>query len=448
MVTSLPPVHIALMGIERIVPDMDALSLALSVLPRSATGQKITVYTQLINAPDPDNNPRERHLILVDNGRSNLRGSPLNDALLCIRCGACLNTCPIFREIGGHAYVGQHGQATTYPGPIGSVISPGLFGQSDFGHLAQACTVCGACKEACPANIDLPSMLLRVRANQRSGEQISMPIRGGLHIFRWFATNPWRFRLAQKLAALFSRIMSPKNNWMRLPSFTGWGYAKDFPRPAAKPFRVRFHSHQHTKQQSGEIQEPYHPQPQTVENLAPISKPELPADQRTLTEQFKDELFALDGTLIHCTAENLTTNILEFLGSQNITTITACEDSALPSGLANGLRQAGINIKHGLQPDVQVGLTGALAGVAETGTLAIPVSPGCPQETSLLPQIHLAVLYANKIYKNLAQILALREVQLASSTALISGPSRTADIEMTLTLGMHGPGQLIVFCID
>jgi L-lactate dehydrogenase complex protein LldF len=167
MVTTLPPVHIALMGIERLVPTLDDLALFLSLLPRSATGQKLSVYTSLIHSPkrltDQDG-PRERHLILVDNGRSKLLASPLREALYCIRCGACLNACPVFREIGGHAYVGNNGSIAPYPGPIGSVVSPGLFGCENYGHLAQASSLCGACKEACPVDIDLPGLLLRVRS--------------------------------------------------------------------------------------------------------------------------------------------------------------------------------------------------------------------------------------------------------------------------------------------
>ena len=98
--------------------------------------------------------------------------SPLAKSLYCIRCGACLNACPVFREIGGHAYVGNHGQKATYPGPIGSVVSPGLFGQSDFGHLARASSLCGACKDACPVDIDLPKLLLRVRAGEIQKEAL------------------------------------------------------------------------------------------------------------------------------------------------------------------------------------------------------------------------------------------------------------------------------------
>jgi L-lactate dehydrogenase complex protein LldF len=148
MVTTLPKVHIALMGIERLVPSYDDLALMLTLLPRSSSGQQISVYTQIIQGPRRENEidgAVERHIVLVDNGRSGVRGTPLNDILFCIRCGACLNACPVFREIGGHTYSGIHGDYTPYPGPIGSALSPVLFDQENFGHLAQASTLCGAC---------------------------------------------------------------------------------------------------------------------------------------------------------------------------------------------------------------------------------------------------------------------------------------------------------------
>src|SRR4030042_673502 len=167
MGTTVPRTNIALMGIERIVPTLDALCLMLSLLPRSATGQKPSVYTSLLTSPrredDPDG-PQERHIIMVDNGRNEVRGSELSEILFCIRCGACLNACPVFREIGGHAYVGRDGKGSAYQGPVGSVVSPALFGQCEYGHLARASSLCGACKEACPGAVDLPKLLLRVRA--------------------------------------------------------------------------------------------------------------------------------------------------------------------------------------------------------------------------------------------------------------------------------------------
>jgi len=152
MVATIPPVHIALMGMERLVPNLENLSLMLSLLPRSATGQKLTVYTQLLNKPLPD---QTRHLIILDNGRARLKNSPLKESLYCIRCGACLNACPVFRELSGHAYIGKDNSIAPYPGPIGSVISPGLLGEN-YVHLAQASSLCGACKDVCPVDIDLP----------------------------------------------------------------------------------------------------------------------------------------------------------------------------------------------------------------------------------------------------------------------------------------------------
>src|SRR6266511_815137 len=215
MVTTLPPVHIALMGMERLVRNLDDLAIMLSLLARSATTQKLSVYTQLIHSPFPG---QQRHLIILDNGRSQLRNSPLRESLYCIRCGACLNACPVFREIGGHGY------HSVYPGPIGSVISAGFFG-SDFVPLAQASSLCGACKEACPVDIDLPKLLTRVRAGQLpvSSAQSSvisgqLPVSSSglstlgrlfMKIYSLVARSPRLFALSQKFAALGTHLVSP-----------------------------------------------------------------------------------------------------------------------------------------------------------------------------------------------------------------------------------------------
>jgi len=225
MVTTVPKTHIALMGMERLVPDMGGLALILALLPRSATGQKTTVYTQLIHGPrriGEIDGAEERHLIILDNGRSKMRGSPLNDVLMCIRCGACLNVCPVFREIGGHSYVGAENQFTPYPGPIGSVVSTGLFGLQEFGHLAHASTLCGACKDACPIDIDLPTLLLRIRGDKKNAVKTSKLVRLGLQFFTWFSSSQWRFSIAQKFAGVLGWLFTPRSRWMRLPASTGW----------------------------------------------------------------------------------------------------------------------------------------------------------------------------------------------------------------------------------
>jgi L-lactate dehydrogenase complex protein LldF len=465
MVTTVPPVHIALMGIERLVPSYEDLALMLTLLPRAATGQKISVYTQIIQGPRRDgeiDGALERHLVLVDNGRSAIRGTPLNDTLMCIRCGACLNACPVFREIGGYTYASLHGDYNPYPGPIGSALSPALFDLENFGHLAQASTLCGACKEACPVDIDLPTMLLRVRAGEvgqektRIGGQkaegigIPSPVRSGLRMFSWVAANPGRFAAAQKLAAIFSRIWSPRANWMGLPAFTGWGYSKDFPRAATKTFRERWasdHSEVSNLEREKKAFEKLMVEDETIVEVQTPSSPSILPGDRSLINQFQKELEALSGKFIRCQEAELADCISEMLSTRGIDSVMAWESAYLPAGLTAALQEQGITIQHTPQPKIRAGISGTTSGIAETGTLVVTSGSGKPQSTSLLPEIHLAILRESTIQKNLAQALSLSEVQKAASVALISGPSRTADIEMTLTIGVHGPGEVWVFCI-
>ena len=161
MTMSFPETHIAIAGIEKILPSIDDLSLFWQILSHKGTGQSLSAFNSLITGPcksDESNGPKEMYLILLDNGRTNLLSAPIQkEALKCIRCGACLNVCPIYHNIGGYTY------NTTYSGPIGSVITPFFKGFEKFGHLSFACTLCGKCKEECPVKIDLPKLLLQNR---------------------------------------------------------------------------------------------------------------------------------------------------------------------------------------------------------------------------------------------------------------------------------------------
>lgn len=457
MVTTLPPVHIALMGIERLVPTLDDLALMLYLLPRSATGQKLPVYTSLIHGPrraGEIDGPNQRHLILIDNGRQAMRASTLAEMLYCIRCGACLNACPVFREIGGHAYVSAEGHPTPYPGPMGSVVSPGLFGLPSFGHLARASSLCGACKEACPVDIDLPKLLLRVRASgtildldpnsPRPTEPTQPHVPGGLslglRLYTWIASSPKRFSVAQRLAGAFSRLLAPFSAWMRLPAYTGWGYSRDLPRPATRPFHARFSEQSSpTSPRTLTSQPPNPPTPSP-----PIQSP----PKKDPLERFEEELVELNGTLTHCREDQVHELLLALLEKRGIKSIQAWEEAYLPPKMLERLRASGIQVDQAPDPDIQAGLTGALAGVAETGTLVITGGPSRPLTASLLPEIHIAVLKAADLHANLADALNLKEVREATSAILISGPSRTADIEMTLTIGVHGPRELHVFCLE
>lgn len=458
MVTTLPPVHIALMGIERLVPTLDDLALMLYLLPRSATGQKLTVYTSLIHgptSPEATIGPHQRHLILVDNGRSALRHTPLAESLYCIRCGACLNACPVFRELGGHAYVNTKGESSVYPGPIGSIVSPGLFGQAEFGHLARASSLCGACREACPVDIDLPKLLLRVRAGmnapaasqpsaqgQSTTPNVPTALALGLRLYTWIAISSRRFIPAQRLFGLLAHLLSPFSSWIRLPAFTGWGYSRDFPRPASRPFRLRFQSLDATASAVAPATSPPEPRSPSGDTTLPQSP------QAALWQRFEDELTALGGTLTYCKESELASRLLSLLHELDITSLMVEEDAFLPVGLLDELGRQGLSLSSQPDPELKAGLTSAVAAIAESGTLLLCSAAGRPLLASLLPQIHLAVIHAGQIYESLPQVLGLPVIREAPAAVLISGPSRTADIEMTLTIGVHGPGTLHVFCIE
>jgi L-lactate dehydrogenase complex protein LldF len=238
--TTAPPVHIALMGLERLVPTPADLEVMMRLLPRSATAQKLSSYLSLLTGPrragEPDG-PEELHVVLLDNGRARMLSGELAEALLCIRCGACLNVCPVFAEIGGHAY------GSTYGGPIGSVVSAGLFG-SEFSQLANASTLCGACRDVCPVRIDIPTMLLAVRGQHAAAGQPPAWLKLGLRAWGWAMGRPGLYRLAQRAAALGTRLLGG-GGWLRRlpPPLNAWTDRRDFPPFAARPFRERWKAH-------------------------------------------------------------------------------------------------------------------------------------------------------------------------------------------------------------
>lgn len=434
MVTTLPPVHIAFMGMERLVPTLDDLALVLSLLPRSATGQKISVYTQLVQRPLEG---QQRHLILVDNGRLRLRASQLHEILYCIRCGSCLNACPVFREIGGHAYLGSDGAIAPYPGPIGSVVSPGLLGEN-YVQLAQASSLCGACKDACPVDIDIPKLLTRVRAGETGdqGNALPAPVRFGLHAYTRLATRPVLFAVSQRLAGLGARLLAPVSKWMKFPAFTGWGYSKDFPRPTARPFRDRWEEIDHTV--AAAIETSSH-----VEQEEETRTPEAP--KINLVGRFTEELLALNGHVVICKETDLPDKVIALLHGKNIERVQNWDQ--IPGLDEARLTKAGISVQHEADERIKAGITGALGGIAETGTVVIHSGEGRPLTASLLPEVHIAILHASDIEENLSKVFDLRKVESFESVVLVSGPSRTADIEMTLTIGVHGPGELHVFVV-
>jgi L-lactate dehydrogenase complex protein LldF len=447
MVTTLPRVHIALMGIERIVPNLDGLALLLNLLPRSATGQKMTVYTSFIygpRRPGDSDGPEERHLILLDNGRSEVAKSSLYESLLCIRCGACLNTCPIFREIGGHAYVNRFGEYSVYPGPIGSVLTPSLFGYENFGHFVRACSLCGACKDACPVITDFPQLILSLRAgNTVHGKaQPNAPayLKLGMKLFKFIVTSPRIYASAQRTAGFLRHKLAPKATFINLPAFTRWGYSKDMPLPAERPFRDRFSSIQK--------KEIIRPEPQqSFTEVFHLEGEEVINDQITLPldERFYQELENVGAKVVRSSTKDLADLVVSVLREKKINKIQTWDDSHLPGGLLQQMREMNIQIVQEPDPHIQAGLTGTIGGIVDSGTLLIPGGLGKPLTTSLLPEIHLAIVRERDLYQTLVEAIDVPGLHESSASVLITGPSRTADIEMTMSIGMHGPRELYVF---
>src|SRR6202790_1929646 len=233
--STMPETFVAVMGIEKVIPKLDDLSHFLEILARTATGQKLTTYTSFITGPRREgelDGPGEMHVVILDNGRSAMLADPvLREALNCIRCGACLNVCPIYRRIGGHAY------RSVYPGPIGSIVSPNLFG-SAAGHLPFASTLCGACKDICPVRIDIPRILLHLRWKETEGQSnLSWPraaqrVRRGARRFAKMARHPRMIRALGKIGSWILRPFS-RDGWIRWmpPPFNAWTKIRDFPRP-------------------------------------------------------------------------------------------------------------------------------------------------------------------------------------------------------------------------
>jgi L-lactate dehydrogenase complex protein LldF len=237
LTTTWPRVHIALVGMEKVIPRLADLPVFLKLLARAATGQTLSVYTTLLTGPrrpGETDGPEEFHLVLLDNGRSQVLASPFRESLQCIRCGACLNACPVYRRVGGHAYGG------VYSGPIGSILTPLYDSLSANPDLPHASSLCGACQAACPVRINIPHMLIGLRELQH-GAARKRSEEWAYWLWKEVLRRPWLYRLALRAARLLLRPLA-KDGWLqKLPGpARGWTAVRDFPAPAKRSFRERW----------------------------------------------------------------------------------------------------------------------------------------------------------------------------------------------------------------
>jgi L-lactate dehydrogenase complex protein LldF len=239
--TSAPHIHVGITGMEKVIPSLQDLAVFLRLLPRAATGQRLTSYVSMVSGPrrsQDEDGPAEFHLIIVDNGRSRLLADPhLREALYCIRCGACLNICPVYQKVGGHAY------GWVYPGPIGSIVSPALVGVKQAKDLPYASSLCGACREACPIKINIPRMLLHLRhklaespdpEEKAATDAETLLARG----YAQLMSSPTLLSMAHKLGRNVQKLLTGKDKieWIPLPPLSSWTRSRDLPALPSRTF--------------------------------------------------------------------------------------------------------------------------------------------------------------------------------------------------------------------
>jgi L-lactate dehydrogenase complex protein LldF len=233
---TLPKVHIVITSIERVIPTLDDLSTFLRLLSRSATGQEATSYVTLSTGPRRNNDlhgPHEFHVVLLDNGRSKLLGTENQDILNCIRCGACMNHCPVYGAVGGHTY------GWVYPGPIGAVLTPALIGLQHSKALPNASTFCGQCVEVCPVKIPLTDIMRRWRSHEHAEKLSSPVVRFLLGLWAQVALRPRIYQFtARPVIWLMHKFAGRKNRFAFLPGVHGWTRYRDFPAPQKDTFHA------------------------------------------------------------------------------------------------------------------------------------------------------------------------------------------------------------------
>ncbi|MEO5700230.1 MAG: lactate utilization protein B [Casimicrobiaceae bacterium] len=243
LTTTLPKVHVAISGIEKIVPTLEDVATLMRLLPRSATGQSISNYVDFLTGPKGDgefHGAEHMYFILVDSGRTGVLASDVREALRCIRCGACMNHCPVYQNIGGHSY------GWVYPGPIGSILTPMYVGLDKAQELPHASTLCNQCGVVCPVGIPLPDLQRKLR--ERTFEERMRPWheRAGMRLWAWFALRPWAYAVATRIGMRVLAWMGGRDRLLHsLPLGGGWTAERDMPAPAGRTFRDLYRERGH-----------------------------------------------------------------------------------------------------------------------------------------------------------------------------------------------------------
>ncbi len=482
LTTTWPRVHVAVTGIEKMVPSVEDLAVLLTLLPRNATGQAMSSYVSFITGPRRTadrGGPEHLHVVLVDNGRSRMLADPVTrDVLTCIRCGACLNTCPVYRQIGGHSYGG------VYAGPIGSLLGPGTQPLTSPPDLPFVSTLCGACADVCAVKIDIPRVLLHLRQKAMAGEAARQPRYRRLQrlAFAGWAgamAGPRGYRLASRAMRVALAPFARRGHIRGLPPpFNAWTQARDFPAPARRTFRESVGPNASSVPADSRTNDAARAdsrvavQPRRGAPSRPEGAPRLagtPHDQHLnratgsadLVEQFVARAAAVQATPCVVTSiEQAQRRVAEILAATHARDVLVSGDAwnAPWSIEALSARQHGPTIRATASVErdtcrsacftADAGITAVSHAIADSGTLVVCSGSEGGRLESLVPPVHVALLDARDIVPDLDAFFRLvrreRRFEASSAVTFITGPSRTADIEFTLTIGVHGPRQLFI----
>ncbi len=490
MCLTLPDTLISLAGIDKIIPRFEDLDIFFQVLPRSATGERMNPYNSIWTGVTANDGPQNFHVVLIDNGRSSALGDRVGrEALRCIRCAACLNVCPVYEQVGGHAY------GSVYPGPIGAILTPQL-NHVTSDHVAKslpyASTLCGACFDACPVRIDIPKLLVHLRGEVVNSDRSALPTtqeQVGMRAAAWMFARPSRLRALTDLGARLKRFAGKGN--IPLPGWlSGWSRFRSVPLPQSDSFATWW------KKERGGPVSPRHARRSRSLTRAEHTRVEphaagMRAESTGVTTSHADPREIILSSVKFANRSVDTSNLVsrdyrrparstvpdvlehfaERVGDyQAVVSVTT--PANLPAAISAALAARGstsVVTAHGAPSEwlslfeghavvddgtlemskingADAVVTGCTAGIAETGTVVLNSEPNEGRRIiTLLPDHHVVVIREDQIVPDVPDVIHLLD-PLRPQT-WISGPSATSDIELSRVEGVHGPRKLDVIIV-